>query len=56
MCTITKSPEKDPDRPKMMYAYGTTLSAVDRSLSDGMEVLVGRIYDRINGIDDEEGE
>lgn len=54
MSTISKSPEKDPDRPKMMYAYGTTLSAVERCLADGMEVLVGRIYDRINGINEEE--
>jgi hypothetical protein len=56
LTTITKSPEKDPDRPRMVYAYGTTVSAVDRSLSDGMEVLIERIYDHINGIDDEEGE
>lgn len=48
MTTVSKSPEKDPDRPKMMYAYGTTVSSVDRSLADGMEVLVERIYDNIN--------
>lgn len=46
--TVSKSPEKDPNRPKMMYAYGTTLSSVDKSLADGMEVLVERIYDHIN--------
>ena len=46
--TITKSPEKDPDRPKMVYACGTTVSSVDRSLSDGMESLAERIYDHIN--------
>lgn len=46
--TITKSPEKDPDRPKMVYACGTTISSVDRSLSDGMESLAERIYDHIN--------
>jgi hypothetical protein len=46
--TISKSPEKDPDRPKMVYAYGTTISSVNRSLADGIEVLVERIYNHIN--------
>ena len=52
--TISESPEKDPDRPKMVYAYGTTISSVNRSLADGMEVLVERIYDLIN--EEEENE
>jgi hypothetical protein len=52
--TISKSPEKDPDSPKMVYAYGTTVSSVNRSLADGIEVLVERIYDLIN--EEEENE
>lgn len=48
MSAVSKSPEKDPDRPKMVYAYGTTISSVNKSLADGMEVLVERIYDHIN--------
>lgn len=51
---IKQSPQKDPNTPIMVHTFGSSISNVNNSLADGMEVLVGRIYDLIN--EEEENE
>ena len=45
---IKQSPQKDPDMPIMVHAIGSSVSRVNNSLADGMEELVGAIYECIN--------
>lgn len=45
---IKQSPQKDPDTPIMIRTIGSSISKVDNSLAEGMEELVGAIYECIN--------
>jgi hypothetical protein len=45
---IKQSPQKDPDMPIMIHTIGSSISKVDNSLADGMEEIVGALYEYIN--------
>lgn len=45
---IKQSPQKDPNTPIMVHTIGSSISRVDNSLADGMEEIVGALYDHIN--------
>lgn len=45
---IKQSPQKDPNTPIMVHAIGSSISKVDNSLAEGMEEIVGALYEYIN--------
>ena len=45
---IKQSPQKDRKMPIMVHAIGSSISRVDNSLAEGMEEIVGSLYDYIN--------
>lgn len=45
---IKQSPQKDPDMPIMVHAIGSSVSRVNNSLAEGMEEIVGALYEYIN--------
>ena len=45
---IKQSPQKDPNTPIMVHTIGSSISRVDNSLAEGMEEIVGSLYEYIN--------
>lgn len=45
---IKQSPQKNPDTPIMVHTIGSTISKVENSLAEGMEEIVGALYEYIN--------
>ena len=45
---IKQSPQKNPNMPIMVHTIGSTISKVENSLAEGMEEIVGTLYEYIN--------
>ena len=45
---IKQSPQKDPNTPITVRTFGSSISNVNNSLADGMEEIVGALYEYIN--------